>query len=166
MKKVAATIFFALSAMTIYLSFSPSIPSMPTISTDKRESGETCTLSRVIDGDTIRVDCSGQTLSVRLLRINTPEKHSRGFLEAKKRLEALLGKGRVQLVNEIPNRVETDRFGRRLSYVFKNGHNANIEMVRSGWSKYWTKYGFGRFRAAFESAEKSAQSYKAGLWSE
>ena len=131
----------------------------------KVETGARCLLLRIVDGDTIHVSCAGKRESVRMLRINTPERDQRGYEEATQALVALLGQGEVRLVSEHTDKIERDRFGRRLAYVFKDGKNANLAIVRQGWSKYWTKYGEGRFKTAFEAAEKEARRLQVGLWS-
>jgi hypothetical protein len=43
-----------------------------------------------------------------------------------------------------------------LAYLFVEGTNVNVEMVRQGWSPFWTKYGRGRYAADFEAAERGS----------
>ena len=125
-----------------------------------------CQLLRVIDGDTIRVNCNNEVYSIRLLRINTPERGRRGFEDATRALKDILGHDDLTVRFETPTRPEKDRFGRTLGYVFVGDtKNASIEIVRRGWSTYWTKYGYGKYRTAFESAEQEARMKHSGLWS-
>jgi len=107
---------------------------------------------RVVDGDTIRVRYEGRDESVRLLCINTPERVESGFEEA---TEAMRG-----LEFERPGEPERDRYSRLLAYVFVDGRNVNVEMVRLGWTPFWTKYGRGRYAEDFESAEVEARAAK------
>lgn len=93
----------------------------------------TCTLTRVIDGDTLHARCDGEKVKVRLLRIDTPAREEPGYL---------------------------------LAYVRVRGEIANVEMVRLGWSPFWTKYGKGRFAGAFRAAEREAREAHRGLWAE
>ena len=39
-------------------------------------------------------------------------------------------------------------------------------MIKGGWSKFYTKYGKGRYADEFEQAEQEAREAKRGLWAE
>lgn len=120
-------------------------------------------LDRVIDGDTIRIWYQGQSESVRLLRINTPERGRPGYGEATESLRELIGGRSVALEFE-NGEIERDRYDRLLAYVFADGVNANVEQVRRGWSDFWTRYGEGKYAAQFREAEEQAKREKAGMW--
>jgi len=47
--------------------------------------------------------------------------------------------------------------------VIADGVNVNIEMMRTGWSKLYTKYGEGKY-AAVRKAEEEARREGRGLW--
>lgn len=117
---------------------------------------DACRLVRVIDGDTIEVDCEGDRERVRLLRIDTPERGEPGFAQARDALEALIGAGPVELEFEIPGEIARDKYERLLAYVRVGGENLNVAMVAEGWSPFWTNFGRGRHAAAFERAEAVA----------
>ena len=125
--------------------------------------GVKVSLVNVVDGDTVKVRYQGRIESVRLLRINTPEREQRGYGEATRALKTVVDRGYLILQFE-NDREERDRHGRLLAYVTADGMNANIEMVRQGWSRFWTKYGPGKFARAFELAEAEARANRAGLW--
>lgn len=72
--------------------------------------------------------------------------------------------GRIGLEFEKPGVEKRDGFGRLLAYVIAGGVNVNLELVRQGWSAYYTKYGKGRLRAEFEAAEREARTARRGLW--
>jgi len=109
----------------------------------------------VVDGDTIRVQFQGQHELVRLLEINTPETGKPGYRKAAQNLSRLLGSSHtVDLEFETPGQVERDQYGRLLCYVFARGRNVNVEQVRAGHSRFWTKYGRGRYAAEFRAAEQ------------
>lgn len=111
---------------------------------------------RVVDGDTIHY--KGQC--IRLLRINTPERGEPGFGEAKAHLESLL-RGKLRLEYEGRRK---DRYGRELCYIWCRGKNVNVEMVRAGWSPFWTKYGEGKYAKEFREAEAEAKREGRGIW--
>ena len=56
-------------------------------------------------------------------------------------------------------------YGRLLAYVFVDGKNLNIDLVRQGLSPYYTKYGKSqKYDHAFRSAEKLARKEKLNIW--
>lgn len=109
----------------------------------------------------VRVMFDGRDESVRLLRIDTVERGQPGYEEAGAALAEMIGDSTVRLEFEIPGKVERDRFKRLLAYVIlPDGRNANVEMVRQGWSKFWKRYGRGRLA----DQEAEAREAKRGLW--
>jgi micrococcal nuclease len=126
---------------------------------------EVVALLRVIDGDTIEVRWRGGPERVRLLRIDTPERKERGYDEATRALERLVRRGDLELEFERPGQPERDKYDRLLAYVRADGLNTSIEMVRLGYSRFWTEYGEGRFAEDLTAAEREARSDNAGLWS-
>jgi len=122
----------------------------------------------VTDGDTLVARLEGARIerkeTIRLLNIDTPEKGEPGFDEATEALKYLVRGARIRLEFENPNAEKRDGFGRLLAYVIVNGENVNVEMVRMGWSRFYTKYGRGRLAAAFEKAESEARAQGKGLW--
>jgi micrococcal nuclease len=95
---------------------------------------------RVIDGDTIVIRYDGKFEKVRLLCVNTPES-----VHPDKKQNIPMGKiasnyTRKKLIDEygqyIDLEFEIDRIrgnhGRLLAYVFVNGKNLNIDLVRQG----------------------------------
>jgi len=120
-----------------------------------------CRVTRVVDGDTLIVHYTfaGMETSetVRLLNIDTPERGEPRYDDATEALRSLVAGETVRLEFEDPDKVERDNFGRLLAYVFADGVNVNIEMVRQGWSEFYTKYGEGRYAEEFRSAEGEAE---------
>jgi micrococcal nuclease len=124
---------------------------------------------RVVDGDTIVVNYQGKTEKVRLLCVNTPEsvhpdkkqnipmgKYASDY--AKKRLS---GKS-VDLEFEGNLR---GKYGRLLAYVFIDGQNFNIELVRQGLSPYYNKYGLSqKYDQGFKEAERYAREHQLNIW--
>ena len=124
---------------------------------------------RVVDGDTIVVDYHGEYEKVRLLCVNTPESVHRdkkqnipmGEVASDYSKERLTGKY-VDLEFEGPFR---GRYGRLLAYVFVDGKNFNVELVRQGLSPYYTKYGLSqKYDQEFRKAERYARKHKLNIW--
>jgi endonuclease YncB( thermonuclease family) len=140
----------------------PDLPSEPIDQTASL--GKSYRLVRVVDGDTIKIRVKDKTEPVRLLRINTPERGVAGYEQATQALRELLITPKVEIVFEKPQSEQRDRYDRILAYVFVKAKNVNVEMVRGGWSRFWTRYGEGRFSSSFVLAQQTANKFNRGLW--
>ena len=118
----------------------------------------------MVDGDTLDVECRSLTDQVRMLRIDTPEAGRPGHAEARDALAELVSNRDIHLLFEEKGVRQRGNYGRLLAYVYAGKVNVNIEMVRLGWSTFWTKYGGGRFAKPFGSAEEQAKAKKRGIW--
>jgi len=57
------------------------------------------------------------------------------------------------------------RYGRLLAYVFVDGVNFNLELVRHGLSPYYTKYGLSqKYDQKFREAERYARKHILNIW--
>jgi micrococcal nuclease len=124
-----------------------------------------CRVVHVVDGDTLDVQCRDFTDQVRMLRIDTPEAGQHGHGEARRALLELVEDREVYLLFEEKGVRQRGNYGRLLAYVYADGRNVNVEMVRRGWSTFWTEFGEGRFAGPFQAAEREAKEAKRGLWS-
>src|SRR5258708_3993618 len=129
------------------------------------------TVVRVVDGDTIDVarGGGGDTDTVRLLGINTPETHhptkpvecfgpeAAAFTE-----EHLAGRS-VQLEGDIEGR---DRYGRRLAYVVVDGERFNDELLRRGYARLLVIEPNHAHARTMLREELDAKRTGRGLWSE
>ena len=126
-------------------------------------------VTRVIDGDTIEVNIGGTIHKVRYIGIDTPElDDTRPELfalanEATRCNRQLVEGKTVRLEKDVS---ETDRYGRRLRYVYVESVFVNAELVRQGlaWAKSYppdTKY-----QEVLEKAEAEARQNRIGLWCE
>ncbi len=139
-------------------------PSQRTSNSDP-VSGVLCPVMHVIDGDTIQVWLDGSVETVRLLSIDTPEMEEPGYQEATQALDALIGRGPVRLESRKgKGSLNRGHYGRLLAYVYLGSKCANVEIVRKGWSEYWTKFGKSRLACDFMKAEEEARKYRRGLW--
>ena len=125
---------------------------------------------RVVDGDTIVINYNGKKEKVRLLCVNTPESvHPdkkqnipMGKVASKYAQKKLAGKY-VKLEFEIKRL--RGYYGRLLAYVFVDGQNLNLDLVRQGLSPYYTKYGKSeKYDSVFRAAEKQARKEELNIW--
>ena len=125
-----------------------------------------CRVTHVVDGDTVDVKCRSFSDQVRMLRIDTPEAGRPGHAEARKALAGLVEGRDVHLLFEEQGVRQRGNYGRLLAYLYTGETNVNVELVRRGWSTFWTDFGEGRFAEPFRAAEESAKAAKRGLWAD
>src|SRR5215475_8083042 len=89
----------------------------------------------ITDGDTITVMVDRRPIKVRLAEIDTPE---RGQPWANRAKQALSDKVFGQVVQL--QVVDTDRYGRTVARVYRDGRDINREMVREGNAWVYRKY--------------------------
>ena len=119
-----------------------------------------CTVTRVVDGDTI--DCA-RIGRVRLIGMDTPEANQHPFgAHASAALIALIQVGtEVQLEPDVQAR---DRNGRLLAYVWVGRTMVNWRMVRDGWAVLLTIQPNAQYVEWFTDAERRARDEGRGLW--
>lgn len=136
----------------------------------------TGTMTRVVDGDTIKVNVRGVETTMRLIGIDTPETKRPGYPvqcggpAASAEASRLLPRGtRVRLVSD-PSQDARDRYGRFLGYVYREGMggargSVNYRLVFTGFAKTYV-YGRVPFRyaGAFLGAEIRAKRARRGVW--
>jgi micrococcal nuclease len=150
------------------------IAAFPAVCTASRADApaEPAVVSTVFDGDTVVVVLGGREVTIRLIGVDTPETarpdtpvQFYGPEASDYTRRALLGK-QVRLEFEAPGRPggATDKYGRTLAYIItKDGTNFNLELVRLGYGRAYTKYPF-KYQRAFEEAEKAARKAGLGMW--
>jgi len=135
--------------------------------------GERVIVTQVYDGDTIVVGRGWRRTTVRLIGVDTPETvHPEKPVqfygpEASAFTRRSLHGSWVRLEFDDPGRPggELDRYGRTLAYVFTlEGINFNLELVRRGYGRAYTRFPF-RYMAAFKEAERAARTRGLGMWS-
>lgn len=157
---------------------SPSAPAMPAVPADLVPRGpivEHVPVERVVDGDTVRVLLDGQSVSVRLIGINSPESVKPGSPvecfgpEASDFAKEVLTDGTVTLEYD-DSQGRTDRYDRTLAYVWRELPDGtrrlfNLEAVAGGYAEE-RQYGSRPYawRAEFSAAEEQARTSQAGLW--
>jgi endonuclease YncB( thermonuclease family) len=119
----------------------------------------------VVDGDTIRLDDGTR---VRLVQIDAPEVSGGECYgkRARTTLASLLPEGRIRIrLRFDPNLDTTDRYGRRLAYVFKGKELVNLTLVRRGAaSAFFYRGDRGRYAQQLDAAAREARAAGRGLW--
>ncbi len=131
-------------------------PSTPTI-----PSNQNLSVAEVTDGDTLKLS-DGKTF--RLYGVNAPEVKEPFFEEAKAFTENLvLGK---EISFEQEENYKIDKFGRELGYVFVDGVNLNIELVKNGLARVvlYEKRAKIKYQDELIQAEQNAKKLKVGVW--
>lgn len=131
------------------------------------------TVVSVSDGDTVRVGINGETESLRLILIDTPETRDPNDpvecvgAEATAFTKRLLPKGTtVYLEQDISDR---DRYGRMLRYIWLEGDDGeallfNEMLVREGYAVLYTYPPDVKYVDRIRAAQDAAVAEQAGLW--
>ncbi len=129
-------------------------------------------VSRVIDGDTVKVFLNNETVTVRLIGIDTPEIDEKRAqiecfgLEASERAKILLTGKNIYLEPD-ESQLDKDRYGRLLRYIWlDDGTNINEKMIAEGYAYEYTYDVPYKYQKEFKTAQINAQQNKVGLWAD
>lgn len=148
--------YFALACALagIYLAF-----------THKDQDTEFSGYARVIDGDTIEVDHT----VVRMIGVNSPETvdpdqpvecgGEKASADTKKYLSG-------EYVTVVIGKERTDYYGRTLGYVYVNGEEYNVGLVRRGDAEVDTVGDNTEHKNLYAAGQTEAQTNNVGLWKE
>ena len=143
---------------------------------------QTTTVTRIVDGDTIKIRYWGKDESIRLIGIDTPEsrinkKAKRDAKRSGRDIKTIIemGKRATEYVSSLVKlgvKVEIefdvqqrDRYGRLLGYVYlPNGKMLNEEIVKAGYANVMTVPPNVKYKDRFLRAYKQARENKRGLW--
>lgn len=114
------------------------------------------------DGDTLRVRQNGMTLTVRLVCIDAPESSQEPHgAQASQALKAL-----VPIGSGVDLRIKTtDRYGRSIAEISRQGRNINQELVATGAAFVYWQYIKGCDRQTYGRLETEARLDRQGVWS-
>jgi micrococcal nuclease len=115
--------------------------------------GETATVTRVIDGDTIEVRIDGREERVRYVGVNTPERNEVCYDEATTANANMVAGQTVRLVRDQTNR---DRFDRLLRYIYVGDLLVNAQLVARGYAEVVSYPPDNRFFDYFRDLEQDA----------
>lgn len=130
------------------------------------------TVTRVVDGDTFRVDNgSGKEIKIRLIGVDAPEPRNNGRklkgyfgAESTAYLTKLLDGKTIRLEYDVSR---YDRYGRTLAYVYlKDGTFVNADLVKKGYAMVMTVPPNVMHADEFVSLAAKARKQKRGLWKE
>ena len=140
-------------------------------------------VTRVVDGDTIKVLLNDKREFLRLDCVDTEETLNH---DSKPRTNAgiaasemaqqyftnehgFLTKVDIEFDGNEPTEVCLEKYrdhhGRLICYVHKYGENYNLKLIKEGWSPYYIKYGSSRlYHQEMMEAEAEAQAYNRIIW--
>ena len=146
------------------------------------DAGQSATVTRVVDGDTVEVELADGTVEkVRLIGVDTPEVYSEntpdeygvpdtqagrdclgryGDRASEFAVERLAGR-EVRIVPD-ENLDERGYYGRLLAYVYVDGESFNYRLIQEGYARVFES-DFTR-RSAYEDAQRAARDADRGLW--
>jgi micrococcal nuclease len=120
-----------------------------------------CTVSAIVDGDTIDVSGCADAGRVRLLLIDAPETSKDCFAaEATAFVRSRLLGRTIGLERDATDR---DQYGRFLRYVWLDGELFNEAMARDGYAKLLV-FENVKYRQRLAAAEAGARDAQRGLW--
>lgn len=167
MKKTLIFILVAIIFLIIIINFIPDNFNKITgeiileKSEEINESDNLFLVTKVIDGDTIKIE-TGEI--VRLICIDTPEYDEEGYEIAKRYVESLILNKKVKLEKD---KSETDKYNRILRYIYlEDGTFVNELIVKQGYGKvYWYKPDT-TLCPIIQDAEDYAKRKDLGIWEE
>lgn len=117
------------------------------------------------DGDTLRVNQDGETVTIRLGCIDAPETAQTPWGEqSANRLKQILPTGQAVQVREI----DRDRYGRTVAEVFLGNQSVNLMMVKEGQAVVYRQYlsGCANTQDQYLQAESQAKAQGLGFWNQ
>lgn len=121
-------------------------------------------VTKVVDGDTIRVLLDGKEEKVRYIGIDAPESTTSQEPFGKEATKGNAQLVRNQIVELYRDVSETDRFGRLLRYVVTNSVFVNLKLIEEGYAKAVTYPPDVACATIFQYAERTARELGKGLW--
>ncbi len=127
-------------------------------------------VSRVVDGDTLKIKTGDTEDTVRLIGINTPESVDPRTVvecfgkEASAKMKEI-AEGKEVLIVKDPTQSERDKYKRLLAYVYlPDGTLLNETMITDGYAFEYTYNIPYEFQTEFKDSEKQAREKGLGLW--
>jgi len=129
-------------------------------------------VTKVVDGDTIRVALNGKDTTIRIIGIDTPETvDPRKPVQcmgkaASDRAKTLLS-GKAVYLEPDPTQGDKDNYGRLLRYVFiKGSDDYGLGALAEGLAHEYTYDLPYKYQLEYKKAEQAARDAKVGLWAD
>ena len=137
------------------------------------EPGIVASVTRVVDGDTLKARIAGRTDTVRVIGLDTPESIKPGTpvecyaLRAAAEADRLLPVGTAIRLEADPTQASRDQYGRLLAHVWLADGTLYAErMIRGGFGIHYVFGGVPSIHAGpLAAAEDAARAGTSGLWS-
>jgi micrococcal nuclease len=143
------------------------VPGVKKVSPSRSKS---CTVDRVIDGDTLKANCDSTGLiTIRVIGIDTPEKGQCYADKATAEADRLMPKGSQIKITQDLTQDPKDRYGRTLAYVTFRADDISagdwgLWAVQWGYAKEYTyKVPYAR-QKAYRDAQSTALDDSYGMW--
>ena len=123
------------------------------------------TVVSVGDGDTLRMNYQGESITVRFACIDAPENSQTPWGPASTdRLRQLTPRGSSIQFRE----ADTDQFGRMVAEIYANGQNVNLQLVQEGYAVVYTQFlrSCPETGSALQAAEAEARQQQLNFWSQ
>ena len=126
--------------------------------------------SKCVDGDTAKFEKNNKVFTLRFLAVNTPETKSpkKGVefygKEASKYTCDRLEKAKTIEIEYDKNSDRSDRYGRKLGWVFLDDKLLQKDLVENGYAKVEYVYGKYKYLDELKKLETIAKKEKIGLW--
>ncbi len=123
------------------------------------------TVVSIGDGDTLRIRQSGQTTTIRLACIDSPERSQTSWGEqSTSRLKQLLPPGKPVQVRKI----DRDRYGRTVAELYVGKQSVNLQMIKEGQAVVYRQYlkGCAATKDQYLQAEGQAKKQRLGFWNQ
>lgn len=126
--------------------------------------------SKCVDGDTAKFERNNKVFTLRFLAVNTPETKSpkKGVefygKESSKYTCDRLEKAKTIEIEYDKNSDKSDRYGRKLGWVFLDDKLLQKDLVENGYAKVEYVYGKYKYLDELKKLETIAKKEKIGLW--
>ncbi len=164
LKHRRAPLFWALAIVILVVPwtwFQPiDVPTGEILTGHETYSGPVCSVVKVVDGDTLKLDCQGTGFTkVRLYCIDAPEMGQKPWGEQSKRFLQAITPKEVILVEH-----DRDRYGRLVGEVITTDEakeNLNLSAIWSGQAAVYPKYCKDQ---KYFRGQAEASKVRAGIW--
>lgn len=118
-------------------------------------------VTKVIDGDSLKVRKGKKNYELRLYGIDAPEYDQPFAGKAKKFVKKKISGKKVQVIP-----IERDKYKRLVAIVVLGDETINYELLRHGLAWYYPKYCKKRICSSWKKESKAAKKKKKNIWSD